>query len=283
MDDATLAVLRTAASALFDIAFAGMVGAVAMQGLLGQASRRRASFLAATATALAAQLAWMALQALSVTELPPADALLASGGVIADTQFGRAWAVATLALVACGALALAGRQAPPVRRVGLALAVVAGAHAVAGHAGANGQAWLVAVTALHALGTGAWAGSVFAAAWVDADAIRDARHAARLSSLATMALAVTAATGVACAWHGLGGAPAALAPSSGSPWGRLLDAKLALVAIAVALGGFNRFAVMPSLPAAGSRFVRVLRVESVVLLAVLVAAALLANGEPPGA
>ena len=283
MDDATLAVLRTAASALFDIAFAGMVGAVAMQGLLGQASRRRASFLAATATALAAQLAWMALQALSVTELPPADALLASGGVIADTQFGRAWAVATLALVACGALALAGRQAPPVRRVGLALAVVAGAHAVAGHAGANGQAWLVAVTALHALGTGAWAGSVFAAAWVDADAIRDARHAARLSSLATMALAVTAATGVACAWHGLGGAPAALAPSSGSPWGRLLDVKLALVAIAVALGGFNRFAVMPSLPAAGSRFVRVLRVESMVLLAVLVAAALLANGEPPGA
>jgi putative copper resistance protein D len=63
----------------------------------------------------------------------------------------------------------------------------------------------------------------------------------------------------------------------------LLDAKLALVAIAVALGGFNRFAVMPSLPRAWPRFVRVLRVEAAVLLAVLVAAALLANGEPPAA
>ena len=57
--------------------------------------------------------------------------------------------------------------------------------------------------------------------------------------------------------------------------------KLALVAIAVALGGFNRFAVMPSLPASWPRFARVLRVEAVVLLAALVAAAVLANGEPP--
>ena len=59
-------------------------------------------------------------------------------------------------------------------------------------------------------------------------------------------------------------------PASGSPWGLVLDVKLALVAIAVALGGFNRFVVMPSLPGAWLRFVRVLRVESAVLAAVLV-------------
>jgi copper resistance protein D len=290
MDDATLAALRPAASALFDLSFAGMAGALATCALAGDApphdARCRRMFLVATLAALAAKLAWMALQAIAVTELPPLDALLASGGVIADTQFGRAWVVAMLALSTCAALAFAWRRRPaPLRWLALALAVVAAAHAGAGHAGANGLGWLVAVTALHALATGAWAGSVFAAAWVvPAPGAGDRRQrAARLSALATAALAVVVATGAACAWHGLGGSPAPLAPASGSSWGLMLDAKLVLVAVAVALGGFNRFAVMPSLPAAWPRFARVLRVESAVLLAVLVAAALLANGEPPAA
>jgi hypothetical protein len=53
------------------------------------------------------------------------------------------------------------------------------------------------------------------------------------------------------------------------------------VAAAIALGGFNRFVVMPSLPAAWPRFARVLRGESVVLLGALAAAAWLAGGAPP--
>lgn len=291
MDDATLAALRTAASTLFDLSFAGIVGALATRGLPGdvrlQEARCRRLCLVASLLALAAHLAWMAVQAVAVTELPLGDALLASGGVIADTQFGRAWAVAALALAACVALSLAWRRRPaPVRRLWLALAVVAAAHALAGHAGANGWGWLVAVTALHALATGVWAGAVFGTAWLvppPADAALGRLHAVRLSTLATAALAVVVATGAACAWHGLDGTPAALAPASGSSWGRVLDVKLALVALAVALGGFNRFVVMPALPAARPRFVRVLRVESVVLIAVLAAATLLANGEPPAA
>lgn len=319
MDDATLAALRTAASALFDLSFAGMAGALATRGLAGDAraqeARCRGMFLACSLAAIAAGLGWMALQAIAVTELPPFEALAASGGVIAGTQFGRAWAVAMLGLVSCAALALAWRRRPaPLRRLWTTLAIVAAAHAGAGHAGANGLGWLVAVTALHTLATGVWAGGVFAAAWLgvwlgvrscdatisccqarpgtsdaaawlaspaSADAVDTVRHAARLSALATAALGVVVATGAVCAWHGLGGTPAALAPASDSSWGLVLDAKLALVAIAVALGGFNRLAVMPSLPAAWPRFVRVLRVESAVLIAVLVAAALLANGEPP--
>ena len=290
MDDATLAALRTAASAMFDLSFAGMTGALATRGLVGgaraQEARCRRMFLVASLAALAASLAWIALQAIAVTELPPFEALAASGGVIGGTQFGRAWAVATLGVASCVALALAWRRRPaPLRRLWTALAVVAAAHAGAGHAGANGLGWLVAVTALHALATGVWAGGVFAAAWLvppaSTDAVDTVRHAARLSAQAAAALAVVVATGAVCAWHGLGGTPAALALASGSSWGRVLDAKLALVAIAVALGGFNRFAVMPSLPGAWPRFASVLRVESAVLLAVLVAAALLANGEPP--
>ncbi len=156
------------------------------------------------------------------------------------------------------------------------------AHACAGHAGANGIGWLAAVMGAHVLATALWAGAVFAAVLCVArgrpDAADGPRYAARLSALATGSLAVAALTGVAGAWHALGGDVAPLATST---WGRVLDAKTALVAIAVALGGVNRFAVMPGLPRAWPRFARVLRIEAGVLAAVLVAAAVLANGEPP--
>ena len=79
------------------------------------------------------------------------------------------------------------------------------------------------------------------------------------------------------------------------PAGRALAGKLTLVALAAALGGFNRFRVLPSLfvslRAGGGGEVKapwphrlkiVLRVEAVVLCLVLVAAAVLAGTEPPG-
>ncbi|MDQ2988285.1 MAG: copper resistance protein CopD, partial [Pseudomonadota bacterium] len=64
--------------------------------------------------------------------------------------------------------------------------------------------------------------------------------------------------------------------------------KLALVAIAVLLGGYNRFFVMPSLTAALSasalvRFTRIFRLEAAVLLAVLIAATILSIIPPPTA
>lgn len=74
----------------------------------------------------------------------------------------------------------------------------------------------------------------------------------------------------------------------------VLLSKLSLVAIAAVLGGFNRFFVMPSLlagwraPHVGAeqrlrRFRLVLRIEAIVLLAVLVAAAILSATPPPTA
>jgi len=296
MEDATLAALRTASSAMFDIGFAAMVGALATPVLLQDGSsdwsarrarRCRGLFAGAGFVALAASLAWMALQAIALTELPPVAALAAVGGIVADTAFGRAWAVATLALLAALALAGAFRyRRLPRQTLALMLVTVAVAHASAGHAGANGFGWLVPAVAVHELATGLWAGGVFAAAWTvlrgAPDALDGARYATRLSTLATAALAGVALTGAAIAWHGLGGSLAPLAPVAGAlSWGVMLDAKLALVALAVALGGFNRLAVMPSLPESLPRFARVLRVEAVVLLAALVAAAWLANGEPP--
>ena len=294
MDDATLSTLRTAAGALFDVAFAAMVGALATPALLrdassGWAARRsrrcRGLFALAGVIALIASLAWMAIEAIALTELPPVEALGEVGGLVAGTAFGRAWATATLALVVALALAAAFRyRALPTRGLALTLVIVAIAHVCAGHAGANSIGWLVPTMAVHALATGLWAGSVFAAALTvlrgAPDQIDVARYAGKLSSLATAALAAVVVTGAASAWHGLGGSLAPLAASMSS-WGGLLDVKLVLVALAVALGGVNRLVVMPALPASWPRFARVLRVESVVLCAVLVAAAWLANGEPP--
>ncbi|HYP33710.1 MAG TPA: CopD family protein [Burkholderiaceae bacterium] len=294
MDDATLAALRTAAAAVFDIAFAAMAGALATPALLHDASsswaarhvrRCRLLFTAAASTALLASLAWMAAQAIAMTDLTPADALLAIGGIVADTGFGRAWMALVLALAASLALATACRyRAFPLRTLGVVLAVIAVAHACTGHAAANGLGWLVPTMAVHRLATGLWAGGVFAAALVlrgAPDAVDCARYARRLSRLATAALAAVVVTGAASAWHALGGSLAPLAPAQASAWSVALEIKLALVAAAIALGGVNRFVVMQALPGAWPRFARVLRVESGVLLAALAVAAWLAGGEPP--
>lgn len=113
-----------------------------------------------------------------------------------------------------------------------------------------------------------------------------AAYIGTLSTAATWALAGICATGTFSAWHNLH-TPAALV---GNPYGTALLVKLALVACAALLGGANRFIVMPQLQAALrahadaalARFVLILRVESAVLLAVLIAAALLSSASPPG-
>jgi len=294
MDDATLEALRTTASALFDIGFAAMAGALATPALLRDTSsawamRRgwqcRALFTAANLLTVAASLAWMWIEAIDMSDSPPLAALAEVAHIVADTGFGRAWGVATLALAVGFALTRACRfRAMPLRTLALVLVVAAAAHAGTGHAGASGLGWLLPAMAVHLLATSLWAGSVFGATLVlrgRPDAIDVVRYARRLSTTATAALAAVVATGIAIAWHGLGGSIAPLAPASGSSWGLALDAKLVLVAVAVALGGFNRVVAMPALPATWPRFARVLRLEAVVLVAVLVAAAWLANGEPP--
>ena len=111
-----------------------------------------------------------------------------------------------------------------------------------------------------------------------------------LSSSATLAPGGVIATGAFNAWRGAGGSVGQLV---GTAYGGALGVKLGLVSVAVVLGGANRFFVMPRLlEALGGkrvtaeallrRFVRVLRVESAVLLGVMVAAAVLAVSPPLG-
>ena len=144
-----------------------------------------------------------------------------------------------------------------------------------------------------------WMGVVFIAGFitltglVPADATGRAeadRYVEHLSSSATFALCGIFANGLFNAWHNLWG----IAGLVGNAYGSALLLKLALVALAALLGGFNRFIVMPSLlaglrgPQAGApeplrRFRLILRIEAVLLLAVLIAAAILSATPPPNA
>lgn len=120
--------------------------------------------------------------------------------------------------------------------------------------------------------------------------LNGADYVQSLSDAATYALIALFLTGAYNGWH-LVGAPANLL---GAYYGKVLLLKLALVLVAAGLGGHNRFFEMPTLLAALrqptssdsrrliSRFTTVLRVESVFLLAVLVAAGVLVASALPG-
>ena len=111
-----------------------------------------------------------------------------------------------------------------------------------------------------------------------------------MGSTATVVFVVVVGTGIFEVWR-TGPSLMALVPSE---YGLALGSKVALVAMAAALGRFNRFRVLPALfddlrAESGDashrpwrqRLKTVLRFEALVLLVVLVAAAVLAGTEPP--
>jgi putative copper resistance protein D len=165
-----------------------------------------------------------------------------------------------------------------------------------GHAA---EAGLLSVSAtmelIHLLAMASWAGSVAVAAWVVLPGIASTAPAARievyllaLSRWATGALAAVLATGVYNAFRVLN-TPAELIQSD---YGWVLTTKLCFVGIAVALGAWNRFIGFPAALAGATMaevkntlqsVTRVLRVESIALLIVLLAAAVLTASAPPTA
>jgi putative copper resistance protein D len=306
-------VATIAAVTALDLAVALIVGTLATlagQGPFDAAARAGAGtrrlLRGACGLGLVAGLALGWLQAIAMTELAPLPALAQLPQVLAGTHFGRALSLTMASIAVLLALAWMPRAGADRRwqfATAAAFATLAGARAASGHAGASGEAWPLLLAGVHLFAMGLWSGCVFVAALepgVDgrsptpaaAFVVARARRFARLSSLATAALALVLATGALQAWRTLEGH---WAPLASSAWGHVLDAKLALVALAVLLGGINRFGSLPTLVAAAgaeapespaharalARFVCILRVEGVVLFAVLVAAATLANMEPP--
>ena len=218
--------------------------------------------------------------------------------LLADTHYGHAWlgALGGLVLLAVVSRPRASRATWSTAVGWCAVILFVWARAFASHAAQQeGATVQTSAQALHVIAVSTWLGAVVAASRVRLPAIADpaadradsAAWALRLSTAATVALAILVTTGAFRAWHSLSSWSALLS----SEYGRLLTVKLVFVLVAALLGGSSRFFVLPSLvrvlrtgATAGApvdRFRHILVTESIVLLLALSTATLLATGDPP--
>lgn len=218
--------------------------------------------------------------------------------IVTRTHFGRIW-VAQLALLGLLAWLADGRGSPERkrRRLLLIVALLALTQSLSGHAANQGN-WSpdVLVDWLHLLAVSFWAGGLAPLALLTPRlmASMDARAARffliqtleRFSSMAMACVGLLAATGLlSAAWRGVEWA--ALLESD---YARVLTLKVALVAVAVGLGGVSRFLLLPRMRrdsderslATRRIFRRVVVTEAGVALAVLALAAVLTQLPPPG-
>jgi putative copper resistance protein D len=157
-----------------------------------------------------------------------------------------------------------------------------------GHAAANGDFTVSEfVQFCHLMSIAVWAGCVLAGGFlVLPSLLREQRtgdmmaFTRRLSRTVTFALAVVLLSGAYNAYVGLGGS---VRPLATTQWGVLLDIKIVLVLAAVGMGAANRrmlgsdrsLSVEQTFALAAT-----VRVEAVVMLAILIVSALLANSPP---
>ncbi|UVW27443.1 CopD family protein [Massilia sp. H6] len=206
------------------------------------------------------------------------------------TGIGRAGSIALFAI--CLALLMRTLRSTAAWRewvVLAALGLFALVRASMGHAGEDGYwTWPYLAQVVHLAAMAAWTGLVlvsackaFDARLGEADVTRMARYLDAMSAAAMAAVAAVFATGVFNAWSRVGNWDNLLGDSL---YANALLVKLALLAVALVLGGYNKFIGLPvarrSL-AGLKRVRRVLILESVVLAGVLIAAAVLGSQQPP--
>lgn len=256
------------------------------------------------AVALLAALAALPVQAAVATGRPlPQVAPGDLWALLSGTRYGHVWAarVGLLGLLAV-LLGFRAREASPRDRWALRLegtALASGALAGlawAGHAVAveGWEAWAITADALHLLATGVWAGGLLPL-WL---LLREARRTGaaaldaagvaveRFSGLGVAAVATLLLTGTANAWFHVRGTPALL----GTPYGRSVLGKLALLLPLLLLAARNRLALRPRLgarPTTGgavpalAALQRSVGAEVILVSGLLVVAALLTS-LPPG-
>lgn len=212
--------------------------------------------------------------------------------MLSSTDYGRAGSVTLLAMLVLFGVRFHGGGGAAGSLAALLCGVVfALTRASMGHAGEQGY-WTAAMAAeaIHYGAIAVWTGAVLVSGgWVLDTArlaelrLRDTdRYLDLMSQAALLAVIAIGATGIYSAWHRLG-SPAHLIDTA---YGVTLQVKLALVAVAIALGAYNKFAGLPAAArsARGLDRVRlVLRLESLVLLGALAAAAALISQQPPAA
>jgi copper transport protein len=228
------------------------------------------------------------------------------GTLLLDTRAGVAWWVQAGALAAAvaGGLAL-GRRGPPAGPVaalalGLPPAAALAAISWAGHASSGGDRTAnIVIDALHNGATAAWLGGLLGLAVLALPAVRalpsgdrvrlGAGVVVRFSALALTAVAVLVVTGVYRALAELG----SVGDIADTAYGRALLVKLALFAVLLTGGAYNRLVAHPRLERAALGLdaddrgaASALRVsvaaELVLAAALMVSVAVLVSLPPPG-
>ena len=303
-----LAFVQWVSTAMGNASYALMLGVLAAQLWLrhtgnGEHQRVHEKLHAAMGIGLVAGLAatlvslWQA--SATMADVPLRESGPSLWAMFANTSYGRFGLASLLVLIVGCVLHFARRRgghSSPHRTAVLGILVAfALCRVVTGHAAENGLFGVATVAELiHVLSMALWFGSVIVAAWIVIPT--SARAAApgaiapyltSLSSWATGALAAVLATGLYNAFRVLNH-PAELGSTE---YGWVLTTKLCFVGIAIALGGWNRFIGFPAVFAAAAELntektklhtiTSVLRAESIALLIVLFAAAVLTANAPP--
>lgn len=301
---------QVAATALVNISFAWTIGVLACRLWLPRqtaawertVSRRLApAMLAGLAACTAGIFLSLWTESAIMGEVAWLDAWPILKQMVATTHYGHAgvtaMALLVVAMAAHQALYRSGASMRYMASMAGLLLSVAAARVTIGHAYEHGPFSLAAATQwLHLLFMALWAGIVFVSGWLvlpsvllmESGATRErAAYLDAMSNWATAALAGVLATGAYNSYRVLA-SPGDLFDGG---YGQVLLVKILLVLIAIALGGYNKFLGLPASLAMHHLAVArrgllavmtVLRIESVVLLMVFAAAAVLASSAPPG-
>jgi copper transport protein len=162
-----------------------------------------------------------------------------------------------------------------------------------GHAVEAPSTWLaVGADAVHTTAAALWFGGLVGMAMVlrrraPQPVASTARILSRFSAMAAITVGVLFAAGLAMTWIETGGSLSGL---TGTTYGRLVLAKIAISLGIVAIAAFNRYRLVPSLtntstddaaaPLLWARLTRTVRVEALTLVAVLAFTAVLVNVTP---
>lgn len=277
----SVGLLQTGSTVLLNSGFAWLVGAVCSIAWLEHASpalRRSVSYAALACLAGTCLGSLCAVALMGDVGLGEAHGLMPQ--MLVETAYGRACLASLLLMAAM--LLLSAFSTVPVLPAAIILMAFALARASMSHAGEHGLISVgTALEWLHLLLVGVWCGVVAVAGWIvipaRAAGTRLKPYLASVSAAATLALAGIAGSGVYGAWQRM----ESLEQLTTHGYGVALSVKLGLFAVAAALGAYNRFVGFPAALEAPGRAVLVLRIESLVLLAALTAAAVLTLQEPP--
>jgi putative copper export protein len=222
-------------------------------------------------------------QAAEMAEVPLTDAVRILPAMLTGTHVGRIWIARLSALAVLNAFAWMRFRASGLGLASLA-AVLLLLRAFASHAIDDG-AVATALYFIHEMCAAIWFGSllgILVGYRIAGTAAADGWFvvtAPRVSRAAGASLVILAATGICAAYDGIGLNPGNLVYSA---YGRMLFLKLAIAAVAVVIGGYNRARLIPALDSAASQTALRNNVAAeVAILAVVLACSVALAATPP--